>query len=86
MRRDAAGARRLARVLMSDLAAYAGEELRIGLEKDDLFERLAPQLQQAWVFYSHRVDPGLAERERIFNHAVVDGLVYANRRVATHIF
>ena len=36
----AARARRLARVLVSDVAAYAGDQVRIGLEKDDLFERL----------------------------------------------
>jgi hypothetical protein len=68
-------AARLARVLMSDVAVYAGEDLRIGIEKDDLFERLGPQLRQVAAYFFFHVDPALPERERIFNHAVVDVLV-----------
>lgn len=82
MIRDPERAARLARVMMSDLAAYWGDDLRIGLEKDDLFERLAPQLEQAAVFYFSRVDPALDVRERLFNHAVVDVLVRRNGRRA----
>ena len=46
-------ARRLARVLISDVAAYAGDQVRIGLEKDDLFERLAPDPtgQRLWLIH-----------------------------------
>ena len=44
--RDVERARRLARVLLSDVVAYAGEQVRIGLEKDDLFERLRPFIAQ----------------------------------------
>ncbi len=73
--RDPDRAARLARVLMSDLAVYAHDELRIGLEKDDLFDRLGPELEQAAIYYFSHVDPDLAGRERLFNHAVVDVLV-----------
>jgi hypothetical protein len=55
----------------------------MGLEKDDLFDRLAREIEQARVFYRHRVDESL---ERIFDWALVDVLVYAHRRVATHIW
>ena len=79
-------ARRLARVLVSDVAAYAGDQVRIGLEKDDLFERLAPEIAQARVFYLYHVDPSVAERTRLFDFALVDVLVYAHRRVQTHIW
>ena len=79
-------ARRLARVLISDVAAYAGDQVRIGLEKDDLFERLGPEITRAWVFYLHHVDPCVAERARLFDFALVDVLVYAHRRVQTHIW
>jgi hypothetical protein len=68
-------AARLARVLMSDVAVYAGEDLRLGIEKDDLFDRLGPQLRQAAAYFFHHVDSALPDRERIFNHAVVDVLV-----------
>jgi hypothetical protein len=76
-------ARRLARVLCSDLVVYGGDQIRMGLEKDDLFDRLAREIEQARVFYRHRVDASL---ERLFDWALVDVLVYANRRVSTHIW
>lgn len=75
MIREPARAARLARVLISDVAVYAGEDLRIGIEKDDLFERLGPQLRQAAAYYFFHVDDCVPGRERIFNHAVVDVLV-----------
>ncbi len=80
---DAGRARRLARVLCSDLVVYGGDQIRMGLEKDDLFDRLAREIEQARVFYRHRVDASL---ERLFDWALVDVLVYANRRVGTHIW
>jgi hypothetical protein len=79
-------ARRLARVLISDVAVYAGDQVRIGLEKDDLFERLGPELERARVFYLHHVDACVADRLRLFDFALVDVLVYGNRRVQTHIW
>ena len=79
-------ARRLARVLISDVAAYAGDQVRIGLEKDDLFERLGPQIERARVFYLHHVTPSVAERAKLFEFALVDVLVYGHRRVQTHIW
>ncbi len=79
-------ARIMARVLFSDLVVYAGDEVRIGLEKDDLFERLGWEIERARIFYIHNVAESVADRERIFAHALVDVLIYGNRRVATHIW
>ena len=83
---DAERARRLARVMFSDIALYAGDQLRIGIEKDDLFDRLGLELRSARVFWEHQVDPALPERERIFNHALVDVLIYGQRRIQSHIW
>jgi hypothetical protein len=84
--RDPERARRLARVLFSDIVAYAGDQVRIGLEKDDLFERLRLEIDRARVWYFGAVDPELADAERIFNFALVDVLVGSQKRVATHIW
>jgi hypothetical protein len=81
-----ARARRLARVLVSDLAAYAGDQVRIGLEKDDLFERLAGEIARARTYYLWHVDEAIAARARLFDFALVDVLVYGHRRVQTHIW
>ena len=76
----------MARVLCSDITAYAGDQIRIGLEKDDLFDRLAPEIDRARDFYTQKVDASLPDADRIFDFAIVDVLVYGNRRVATHIW
>ncbi len=83
---DPERARRMARVLFSDMVAYAGDQIRIGLEKDDLFMRLKREIEQARVFYEQNVDPALPDADRIFNFALVDVLVARNRRVSTSIW
>ncbi len=83
---DPERARRMARVLFSDMVAYAGDQIRIGLEKDDLFTRLKREIEQVWVFYERNVDPALPGAERIFNFALVDVLIARNRRVSTSIW
>jgi len=83
---DPVRARRIARVLISDIVAYAGEDVRVGLEKDDIFSRLAPDLERARAYYDERIDQQLADAQRIFDHAIVDVLIYANRRVQTSIW
>ncbi len=83
---DPVRARRMARVLISDLTMYDPVQVRIGLEKDDLFERLGAEIERARAYYRDKVDAALPDREKIFAHAVVDVLVYGNRRVHTHIW
>ncbi len=83
---DPERARRMARVLFSDLVAYAGDQIRIGLEKDDLFTRLKREIEQVRVFFERNVDPALPGAERIFNFALVDVLIARNRRVSTSIW
>jgi hypothetical protein len=83
---DPERARRMARVLCSDIVAYGGDQVRIGLEKDDLFERMQGEIERAHIFYQQRVDPTLRDAERIFNFALVDVLVAGNRRVSTSIW
>jgi hypothetical protein len=84
--RDPERARRMARVLFSDIMVYAGDQIRIGLEKDDLFDRLQSNIERARVFYRQSVDPSLVDAERIFNFALVDVLISGNRRVSTSIW
>jgi hypothetical protein len=83
---DPERARRLARVLFSDIVAYAGDEVRIGLEKDDLFDRLHADIERAREFYRRRVAPDLPDSERIFDFALVDVLVGNQRKVSTSIW
>jgi hypothetical protein len=83
---DRARAQRLARVLISDMVAEWGEEIRIGLEKDDLFDRIGPQLDRARVFYRARVAGRLEGREQIFDFAIVDIMLARNRAVRPYVW
>ena len=83
---DGRRARRLARVLFSDLIAYSGDQVRLGLEKDDLFHRIGHEITRARVFYDGRVDASIPDAGRIFDWALVDVLIYGNRRVGTYIW
>ncbi len=83
---DSDRVRRLARVLISDIVAYAGDQVRMGIEKDDLFDRLRPEIERAHDYYLQQVDPSMSGSERIFNHAVVDVLVVSQRRVPSSIW
>jgi len=83
---DADRARRVARVLVSDLNVEWADAIRLGLEKDDLFERLGPQIERARVFYRARVSlQRVPDRDRIFDWALVDVMFAQNRRVRPYI-
>jgi len=76
----------MARVMISDLAFEWADAVRVGLEKDDLFVRLGPELERARVFFRARFSlDDVPERERIFDWAIVDVLFAQNRRVRSYI-
>jgi hypothetical protein len=83
---EPARAERLARAILSDLAAYNTERVRAGIENDDLFERLAEELDQARSFFEERVDSETARKTNAFDRAVVDILVFRSRRIASRIW
>lgn len=72
--RDADAARRLARTIVSDIAAYNQAAVERGLSKDDLFLSLAPQIEEGRGHYESRVDADLLPRG-FFEKALVDFLV-----------
>ena len=83
---DPSRARRLARVLVSDIVAYAGDLVRVGLEKDDIFTRLQPDIERARAYYDQQVEANLPDKATIFDFALVDVLIAGNRKVNTHIW
>ena len=82
---ERARAERIARVLVSDLVEEWGDQIRIGLEKDDLFDRMGAQIERSRVFFLARVTEDLEGRERIFDWAVVNGLLVRNRAVHGYV-
>jgi hypothetical protein len=83
---DPARARRLARAVVSDVMLYNAEAVRRGLEADDLFERLAPELEEARAWFEAQVEPEVARRSNAWGRALVDVLVYRSGRVRSPIW
>ena len=83
---DPVRAQRLARALVSDLMVYQPEKVRIGIEHDDLFERLGEEIGRARRHFDERVDPELGVKFDQFNRALVDVLVYRSSAVRSHIW
>ena len=73
---DPQRAERLARAVLSDVMLYNTERVRAGIEADDLFDRLRPELDEARAFFEQRVDPEVAAKSNAFDRALVDVLVF----------
>jgi hypothetical protein len=83
---DPARANRLARAILSDVMLYNADKVRAGIEADDVFERLRPELEEARAFYEERVEPDVAKRTNAWGRALVDVLVYRSRWVRSRIW
>ena len=79
-------AARLARAILSDVMLYHAEQVRRGIEADDLFERLAPQLEEARTYFESRVAGDVARASNAWNRALVDVLVFRSRSVRSRIW
>lgn len=79
-------ATRLARAILSDVMLYHAEQVRRGIEADDLFERLAAELEEARVYFESRVESDVARASNAWNRALVDVLVFRSRSVRSRIW
>jgi len=83
---DAERATRLARAILSDVMAYHPDGVRRGIESDDLFERLAGEIEEARSYFEARVGVELSQKTNAFERALVDVLVYRSRHVPSKIW
>lgn len=83
---DPVRAERLARAILSDVMLYNAERVRRGIERDDLFERLRPEIEEARAFFEERVSPELARKSNAWGRALVDVLVFRSRHVRSPIW
>jgi hypothetical protein len=77
---------RLARAILSDVMLYHEDQVRLGIEADDLFERLQPELEEAKIYFESRVAADVARECNAWNRALVDVLVYRSRHVRSRIW
>lgn len=68
-------AQRLARTIMSDIALYNQDKIRMSIKNDSLFTDMKENLEEGRRLYDSRVDPKMPSRWAPFNRAIVDVLV-----------
>lgn len=68
-------AKRFARVIISDIAAYNFDKIKSGIENDTLFDNLKTELEEGEIYYRTRVDKTLLDKHNFFNQAIVDILI-----------
>jgi hypothetical protein len=71
---DEQGARRYARLLISEIKLYNEAAVRVGREKRDLLHRLEPEIDRARRLYDERITSSLAGRETFFQQELVQTL------------
>lgn len=71
---DEQGARRYARLLISEIKLYNEAAVRVGREKRDLLRRLEPEIDRARRLYDERITSSLAGREAFFQQELVQTL------------
>ncbi len=71
-------ARRIARVIASDILLYNKKKVREGLVKDSLFDVLADEIAEGKRYFLSRIDESLGEAEYYFNEALVEYLLVKN--------
>jgi hypothetical protein len=76
---DDQGARRYARLLVSEIKLYNEAAVRVGREKRDLGRRLAPEIERARRLYDERIPPGVTGRDACFEQELVQTLADGDR-------
>jgi hypothetical protein len=71
---DDQGARRYARLLVSEIKLYNEAAVRTGREHRDLLQRLRPEIDRAQRLYEERVPPAVGGREVYFQQELVQTL------------
>ena len=78
---DDSGARRYARLLVSEIKLYNEAAVRSGREKCDLLQRLGPEIDRARRLYEERVSPSIGARAAYFRDELVHTLADGDERL-----
>jgi hypothetical protein len=78
-------ARRLARAIASDLSLYNEEKIVQGIQKDDLFEAIAEEIEEGRALFKSRVSPDLYQKN-FYDRAIVDILIKSKGHVKSALW
>jgi hypothetical protein len=77
---------RLARAIVSDIALYNQEKVKEGIKNDSIFEVLAGELQEGREHFNTRVSPDLANRDHLYDRAIVDVMIKQAGKIESSIW
>ncbi len=77
---------RLARAIVSDIALYNQDKGKEGIKNDNIFDLLADELREGLEHFTSRVSPELADREQLFDRAIVDVMIRQAGKVESSIW
>ena len=79
-------AKRLARLIMSDIVMYHRDTIVEGIKNDTLFQVLAEEFAEGRRYYEKHVDPAVAGEADYFSQAIVDILVKGRGNIQSKIW
>jgi hypothetical protein len=77
---------RLARAIISDIALYNQEKVKEGIKNDNIFELLEEELQEGRDHFYTRVSPEMAERDHLYDRAMVDVMIQQAGKIESSIW
>ncbi|RME41377.1 MAG: hypothetical protein D6794_00740 [Deltaproteobacteria bacterium] len=77
---------RLARAIVSDIALYNQDKVEEGIKNDNIFELLEEELQEGREHFHSKVSPDLAERDHLYDRAVVDVMIRQAGKIESSIW
>lgn len=79
-------AKRLARLIVSDIILYNQDKIAEGIKNDNLFEVLDDAIEEGRKYYEQKVDPEVGKERDYFNWALVDLLVKGRGNIPSRIW
>lgn len=77
---------RLARAIVSDIALYNQEKVQEGIKNDNIFELLDEELSEGREHFHSRVSPDMANRDHLYDRAVVDVMIKQAGKIESSIW
>jgi hypothetical protein len=77
---------RLARAIVSDIALYNQDKVSEGIKNDSIFDLMAEELQEGREHFFSRVTSDMANREHLYERAIVDVMIKQAGKIESQIW
>lgn len=77
---------RLARAIVSDIALYNQDKVTEGIKNDSIFDLMGEELEEGREHFYSRVSPELANRDHLFEKAIVDVMIKQAGKIESPIW